>query len=55
MDFVRSGHVRRVEGVNSALRRVVMQFTEPLGFRPGEQKTSLGQAHRAEGLESLLF
>ena len=37
VDFVRSGHVCRVEGVNSALRRIAIQFTEPLPFRPGEQ------------------
>ena len=37
VDFIRSGHVCRVEGVNSALRRIAVQFTEPLPFRPGEQ------------------
>jgi hypothetical protein len=37
VDFVRSGQVYRVDGVNNALRRVTMQFTEPLPFRPGEQ------------------
>ena len=36
-DFVRCGHVCRVDGVNSALRRVVFQFAEPLPFHPGEQ------------------
>jgi len=40
IDFVRTGHVYRVDGVSSALRRVVMQFSEPLSFRPGEQKTA---------------
>jgi len=39
VDFVRSGQVYRVDGVNNALRRVTMQFTEPLPFRPGEQNT----------------
>lgn len=37
VDFIRSGQVCRVDGVNNALRRVTMQFTEPLPFRPGEQ------------------
>ncbi len=37
VDVIRSGHVCRVEGVNSALRRIALQFTEPLPFRPGEQ------------------
>ncbi len=37
VDFIRSAHVCRVEGVNSALRRIAIQFTEPLPFRPGEQ------------------
>ncbi len=37
VDFIRSGHVCRVEGVNSTLRRIAVQFTEPLPFRPGEQ------------------
>lgn len=37
VDFIRSGHVCRVDGVNNALRRIAIQFTEPLPFRPGEQ------------------
>lgn len=37
VDFIRAGHVCRVDGVNSALRRIAVQFTEPLPFRPGEQ------------------
>ncbi|NLH41043.1 MAG: hypothetical protein GX448_04315 [Planctomycetes bacterium] len=37
VDFVRSGHVCRVDGVNNALRRVAIQFAEPLPLRPGEQ------------------
>jgi len=37
VDFVRSGRVSRVDGVNNALRRITLQFTEPLPFRPGEQ------------------
>jgi hypothetical protein len=36
-DFTRSGHISRIDEVNSFLRRVVIQFAEPLPFRPGEQ------------------
>jgi hypothetical protein len=53
-DFVRSGHICHVDEVNNILRRVVMQFTEPLSFRPGEQKTYLGQANRVDDPEPLL-
>jgi hypothetical protein len=44
VDFVRSGHVYRVDGVNNALRRVVLQFTEPLPFEPGAQRTFFHEA-----------
>jgi len=37
VDFVRSGHVCRVDGVGNATRRVAIQFTEPLPFSPGRQ------------------
>ncbi|MHC4701077.1 MAG: hypothetical protein ACYTFQ_10920 [Planctomycetota bacterium] len=36
-NFTRSGHVCRVDNVNSFLRRVAVQFAEPLPFKPGEQ------------------
>ena len=35
--FIRSGCVCRVDHVNSSLRRVAVQFAEPLPFKPGEQ------------------
>jgi hypothetical protein len=54
VDFVRSGHVHRIDGVNSALRRVVVQFSDPLPFRPGEQKTAIGQGERTNEHEPLL-
>ncbi len=44
VDFVRSGHVCRVDGVNSALRRIAVQFFEPLPMRPGEQAARFGQS-----------
>jgi hypothetical protein len=40
VDYVRSGWVCRVEGVNHALRRIAIQFHEPLPFRPGEQPSN---------------
>ena len=48
LDFIRTGHVCRVEGVNSALRRVAMQFSEPLPLRPGEQTSEYGQSDPLE-------
>jgi hypothetical protein len=35
-DFTRSGHVSRVDSVNSFVRRVALQFADPLPFKPGE-------------------
>jgi len=43
-NFTRSGHVFRVDNVNSFLRRVAVQFAEPLPFRPGEQNTLESEA-----------
>lgn len=37
-NFIRSGYVYRVDNINSFLHRIVVQFTEPLPFKPGEQK-----------------
>jgi hypothetical protein len=36
-NFTRSGNVCRVEEVNNFVRKVAIQFAEPLSFRPGEQ------------------
>jgi len=35
--FTRTGHVCRVDEVNRFLRRIAIQFAEPLPFKPGEQ------------------
>jgi len=35
--FTRHGRICRVEEVNGFVRRVAIQFAEPLPFRPGEQ------------------
>ena len=37
-NHVRSGSVCRVEEINSFLRRVAVQFSDNLPFRPGEQE-----------------
>src|SRR4030042_1846558 len=37
VDFIRVGRVCRVDGVNNTLRRVAIQFTQPLPFSPGER------------------
>lgn len=54
VDFIRSGHVCRVEEVNSALRRIALQFAEPLPFRPGEQETTLDEDDSPEGFDPAL-
>ena len=36
-NFTRSGRICRIDDVNSFLRRVAVQFAEPLPFKPGEQ------------------
>ena len=38
--FTRIGHICRVDDVNEFLRRVAVQFAEPLPFKPGEQADS---------------
>ena len=38
--FVRSGHISRVDELDRFLRRVAIQFAEPLPFKPGEQASS---------------
>ena len=35
-NFTRPGHVFRVDHVNSFVRRVALQFANPLPFKPGE-------------------
>jgi len=36
-NFTRVGRICRVDNVNRFLRRVAIEFCEPLSFRPGEQ------------------
>lgn len=35
-NFIRSGHICRVEELSQFIRRVALQFAEPLPFKPGE-------------------
>jgi len=46
-NFTRSGHICRVDDVNSFLRRVAIQFAEPLPFKPGEQRSHESDTHEA--------
>jgi hypothetical protein len=54
VDFIRSGHVCRVDGVNHALRRIVLQFAEPLPFHPGEQTPTLEASEAIEQAPSFM-
>ncbi len=45
-NFTRSGHISRIDEVSSFLRRVVIQFAEPLPFKPGEQADSESDAQQ---------
>ena len=51
--FVRTGHVCRVDHVNSILRRIAVQFAEPLPFHAGEQQTGF-EIDSVEEAESLM-
>ncbi len=41
--FTRHGHICRVDNMNRFLRRIAVQFAEPLPFKPGEQKGNRSQ------------
>jgi hypothetical protein len=45
-NFTRSGHICRVDEVNGLLRRIAIQFAEPLPFKPGEQAGSESDAEQ---------
>jgi len=51
-NFTCSGFVSRVDEVNSFLRRVAIQFAEPLPFRPGEQ-TGDAESESEEDIEAM--
>ncbi|MFH1613549.1 MAG: hypothetical protein ABIG61_00485 [Planctomycetota bacterium] len=37
-NFIRQGHIQRIDQINPFLRRIVVRFTEPLPFQPGRQE-----------------
>ncbi len=49
--FTRSGRICRVEQVSRFLRRIAVQFAEPLPFKPGHQGEEI-EARRRQRLES---
>jgi hypothetical protein len=49
VDFIRHGHIHRVDQPNPFVWRVVMQFHEPLPFRPAD---SAADADRNDELET---
>ncbi len=52
-NFTRSAHICRVEEVNAFLRRVAVQFAEPLPFKPGEQADNKTESEAQQELDSL--
>lgn len=52
-DFIRSGHVYRVDSVNGLVRRIAVRFAEPLPFEPGQQQRDTVQSE-APQLEPML-
>lgn len=52
-DFTRAGHVCRIDSVNSFLRRIALQFADPLPFRPGEQSGSDSDAQKTPDLAAV--
>ena len=50
-NYIRSGQICRVDDVNSFLRRIAIQFAEPLPFKPGEQTDS--ESNTQKTLESI--
>jgi hypothetical protein len=46
-NFTRIARICKVNSVNRFLRRIVIQFAEPLPFKPGEQSCSESDAQKA--------
>jgi hypothetical protein len=47
-NFIRKGHVCRIEEAGSYLRKVAIQFAEPLPFKPGEVEPAVAGEEVAE-------
>ncbi len=52
-NFTRSAHVCRVDEMNNFVRRVAIQFAEPLPFKPGEQDYDLIESDANKALDTL--
>ena len=52
-NFTRSGRICRIDDVNSFLRRVAVQFAEPLPFKPGEQTDDKTESDTQQKLDPL--
>jgi hypothetical protein len=46
-NWVRSGFICRIENINSYMRKIAIQFAQPLPFRPGEQNQTVRQPQPA--------
>ena len=46
-NFIRKGHVCRIEEIGDYVRKVAIQFAEPLPFKPGEVEKIIAQADTA--------
>lgn len=44
---IRNGFVRRVDQINGYMRKIAIQFSEPLMFKPGEQNTMAQELEEA--------
>jgi len=49
-NFTRAAHICRVDNINGFLRRVAIQFAEPLPFKPGEQDTCKSDAMQSDAV-----
>jgi len=43
-NYIRSGFIRRIEHCNSFMKKIAIQFAQPLPFKPGEQNQSIQQS-----------
>ena len=52
-NFTRCAHICRVDEMNNFVRRVAIQFAEPLPFKPGEQDYSKIESDANQELDTL--
>lgn len=51
-NFTRSGRISRVDSLNPFLRRIAIEFAQPLPFRPGEQSEKKTEQVALETLQT---